>query len=305
VRKKILVIGDIILDKYIRGSVVRISPEAPVPIVDVEKKESRLGGAANVAANIATLGGKVDLVGVIGKGRAGANLLDLLDDLGVGRAGVLQAAIPTTVKTRVTANHQHIVRYDNKGAEPDGPAHRFIQSFIENHVHEYGVVVVSDYNKGIVSNGIIDEILKNIDDDAWLIGDPSQHKAHLMKGFNLITPNMNEACTITGISPGILEPEKIAQRVLAQIGVFGCLVTMGAGGMYLDSRNGANGLRKHYESQAREVYDVTGAGDTVLATIAHYLAESDDLDEACHQANKAAGVVVGKLGTATVTEEEL
>ena len=303
--KKILVIGDIMLDRYIRGSVLRISPEAPVPVVDVEKYESRLGGAANVAANIATLGGKVDVVGMMGKDRPGIKLLGMLNDLGVRTRGILLAdSITTTVKTRVTAQHQHIVRFDNKGTVDTGPAYRHMKSFIESHIKDYSVVVVSDYNKGVVTQGLIDIIKLHISDDAWLIGDPSKDQPQLMSGFNLITPNMVEAAQIAGTS--IVTPvDTIAANIIKKLPVHGVLVTMGPDGMYLDSRDGYQWEKKYLKAEAQEVFDVTGAGDTVIATIAYYLAGGSDIREACFMANKAAGIAVGKLETATVTQEDL
>ncbi|HWR59487.1 MAG TPA: D-glycero-beta-D-manno-heptose-7-phosphate kinase [Thermodesulfovibrionales bacterium] len=300
---RILVIGDLVLDRYIWGRVSRISPEAPVPVVEVTDDNFMLGGAANVANNIVALGGKVTVVGVAGKDRAGQVLGQLLDERGIVHE-IFEDSRPTTMKTRVIAHNQQVVRFDREDRKGiSGGILRDIRSFLKHAVHEHSAVIVSDYKKGLVSQNLIREILKAVKPKKkFLSVDPKVGHFHFYKGVGLITPNMAEASQGSGVE---IKDEKSLIRagktLLSRLSCGAVLITRGEEGMSLFEREKIT----HIPTAARHVYDVTGAGDTVIAAFTLAFASGATLQEAALIANHAAGIVVGEVGTAVVTPEKL
>jgi rfaE bifunctional protein kinase chain/domain len=302
-KSRILVIGDIILDRFIWGRVNRISPEAPVPVVEVTDDNFMLGGAANVANNIIALGGKATVAGVVGKDRAGDVLQQLLNEKGIGSA-LFEDSRPTTLKTRVIAHHQQVVRFDKeekgkilRGAMDD------ITAFLRKAVPLHNAVIVSDYSKGMVSRELIRGILKiTRSQHTFLAVDPKVGHFHFYKGATLITPNLMEASQGSGVEiRDIASLVKAGKSLMERLSCGAVLITRGEEGMSLFEK----GRITHIPTAARHVYDVTGAGDTVIAvfTLAH--ASGASLEEAAVIANHAAGIVVGEVGTAVATPEKL
>ncbi len=308
---KVLVIGDIIIDHFIWGSVTRISPEAPVPVVNVGKEELLLGGSANVLRNIISLGGEGALCGLIGSDSMGERVLDLVESLAAGGQGIIQGRRPTTVKTRVIAQGQQVVRFDREQTgEPSPETFSGLISYLQGHVHEFDAVMISDYAKGVVHEQLMIELRRLLERNAGKTGrnlpvivDPKPVNMHCFVGSTVITPNHHEASQMSGIR--IHDEQTLlaaARQIQDDIGCEGVLITRGEAGMAL--LQGDRDLVT-IPTTAKEVYDVTGAGDTVAATLALGLASGCSLAEAALLANHAAGVVVGKIGTACVSREEL
>jgi rfaE bifunctional protein kinase chain/domain len=306
----VLVVGDVMLDEYITGAVERISPEAPVAVVNVRDVEHRLGGAANVTANVRALGAKAYLAGVVGDDGFGRMLRERIAASGVDdSAVVVDAARPTSVKTRVIAQKQQIVRYDreSKAALPGPVATRLLQK-IRAILPKVQTVVLSDYAKGVLEPAVAQAILKmaRLAGKAVLV-DPKIKNFASFKGATIITPNYKEACEAASLVAGIhvasqADLERAASKLVATMKIESLVVTKGEEGMYVFTP-GRPPL--HIPTAAREVYDVSGAGDTVIATLALGLAANAPLPEAAMLANHAAGVVVAKFGTATVSRQEL
>lgn len=302
----LLVIGDLILDHYVMGRVSRISPEAPVPVVHVESETLRLGGAANVFNNILALGGKVDLCGVIGADESGRLLLKELGKSRSGRGGVIiDHDRPTTRKSRVIAHNQQIVRYDMEGRqELKGTLQKRLLRYVESRIRELSCIVVSDYAKGVVSAALMLEltrmaVLRKIP----VIVDPKVEHFSYYKGVTVITPNHLEATQAAGLHGDDDQTIDQAGTVIRQrLGCQSVLITRGEKGMSLFE---GEGTAWHLPTQARQVYDVTGAGDTVIGTLALALATGASMREAATLANHAAGIVVGMVGTATVSPKQL
>ena len=298
----VLVVGDVMLDRFIVGRVTRISPEAPVPIVRFESEHVRLGGAANVAHNIAALGGRAALVGVVGADDAGARLSEQLAAIGVGVDGLVpDPARPTTEKVRVvTERHQQVARIDyERDADCTGPVERAIVDRIARVRGAAKALLVSDYLKGVVTRPVI-EALRNA--RVPLVIDPKIPHLACYAGATLVTPNHHEAETATHMRVRTDDEAREAGRAFRKAAQCeAALITRGEHGMWL-SQDGAEGT---IPSVAREVADVTGAGDTVVATLALALAAGATLAEAAALANHAAGVKVAKFGPATVTPDEL
>lgn len=300
---RILVIGDLVLDRYIWGKVSRISPEAPVPVVEVTDDNFMLGGAANVANNIIALGGEVTVAGVAGKDRAGQVLTQLLKDRGIG-CEIFEDSRPTTIKTRVIAHNQQVVRFDREDRKGiSGGILKEITSFLKHAVHEHAAVIVSDYKKGVVSRALIREILRPVKQmRKFLAVDPKVGHFHFYKGVGLITPNVAEASQGSGVE---IKDEKSLVRagkaLLRRLSCGAVLITRGEEGMSLFEKEKIT----HIPTAARHVYDVTGAGDTVIAAFTLAFASGATLREAALIANHAAGIVVGEVGTAVVTPEKL
>jgi len=303
---RILVIGDIIVDHFIWGTVSRISPEAPVPVVNVTREEMLLGGGANVLHNIYSLGGKAVLCGVIGNDEMGGRLQQLMIDLGAPISGLVQGKRPTTVKTRVVAQGQQVVRFDRE--QTGVPAEQTISAmlaFIDEHLIDFDVVIISDYYKGVISQPLMHHLLhrvKLLEQEKGrripVVVDPKPDQPSRFIGATILTPNHLEAEKMSGI-PINTEPELIEAAEILQH-KFSCeavLITRGESGMSLLER-GKELIT--IPTMAREVFDVTGAGDTVIATLALGLAAGASFAEAATLANVAAGIVVGKIGTATV-----
>jgi D-beta-D-heptose 7-phosphate kinase/D-beta-D-heptose 1-phosphate adenosyltransferase len=305
-RASVLVIGDVMLDRFLVGRVDRISPEAPVPIVAFDHEENRVGGAANVAHNVAALGGRVDVVGLTGADEAGERLAGELRDRDVSSAGlVVDRTRRTTLKTRVvTTRNQQVARIDYEtDGEASGDAE---QAVIERAValaEDAGVIVVSDYLKGCVTPALMTALAACARQRQLpLLVDPKIPHIHYYAGATLITPNHHEAETAAHMrirTQGDARAAARAVRERAQSA--GVLITRGEHGMWLLDAE----YEGHLSATAREVADVTGAGDTVLATLALALAAGASSAEAARLANHAAGIVVGKFGPATVSPEEL
>ncbi len=302
----LLVIGDLILDHYVMGRVSRISPEAPVPVVHVESETLRLGGAANVFNNILALGGKADLCGVIGADESGRLLLKELGKSRSGRGGVIiDQDRPTTRKSRVIAHNQQIVRYDMEGRqELKGTLQKRLLRYVESRIRELSCLVVSDYAKGVVSAALMAEltrmaVLRKIP----IVVDPKVEHFGYYKGVTVITPNHLEATQAAGLHGDDDRTINQGGAVIRQrLGCQSVLITRGEKGMSLYE---GEGTPWHLPTQARQVYDVTGAGDTVIGTLALALATGASMREAATLANHAAGIVVGMVGTATVSPKQL
>ncbi|MEK7869495.1 MAG: D-glycero-beta-D-manno-heptose-7-phosphate kinase, partial [Nitrospirota bacterium] len=298
--------GDLILDHYVMGRVSRISPEAPVPVVHVESETLRLGGAANVFNNILALGGKADLCGVIGADESGRLLLKELGKSRSGRGGVIiDHDRPTTRKSRVIAHNQQIVRYDMEGRqELKGTLQKRLLRYVESRIRELSCIVVSDYAKGVVSVALMTELtrmaaLRKIP----IIVDPKVEHFSYYKGVTVITPNHLEATQAAGLHGDDDQTINQAGALIRQrLGCQSVLITRGEKGMSLYEGEGTSW---HLPTQARQVYDVTGAGDTVIGTLALALATGASMREAATLANHAAGIVVGMVGTATVSPKQL
>jgi len=304
---RILVIGDLIIDHFIWGSVNRISPEAPVPVVNVTRENLLLGGAANVLNNIYALGGKGEMCGVIGQDIMGNHLLELLQTLGSPTLGIIKSDDrPTTKKTRVIAQHQQVVRFDREKSGPLPPeVLKEIFSYLEKNLSSFQAVIVSDYHKGMISAELMALLMRKIKDQKNIpvIVDPKPHLLERFSGATILTPNLAEAEKMAGISITNEDELREAARLIKEkLGCAALLITRGEAGMALFEGDKEPLL---IPTMAREVYDVTGAGDTVIATLALGLAAGLDYAEASILANRAAGIVVGKLGTATLTPEEL
>lgn len=296
--KKIGVIGDLILDKFIFGDVERISPEAPVQVVLISKEMSTPGGSGNVLANVSALGGEAFAIGVVGSDSAGYELSKKLTGLEVDVSGIFQNHKRTIEKTRVIARSQHIVRIDHEDTTTiDQDTEQKVLEFIQNNIHKWDVVIISDYAKGFVTENIIREVIAlSKRDDRLVVGDTKPKHVGFFKGVSLLAPNSKEAREISGVDDIKEAGEKIRELLDCNI-----LVTQGSEGMTLFERD----QEYHFPAKAREVFDVSGAGDTVMATLALCLAAGFSLPEATVVANHAAGIVVGKIGTATVSIEEL
>ena len=302
----ILVVGDLMLDRFIWGSVRRISPEAPVPVVEVERESQHLGGAANVVSNIVALGARAVPFGVIGAD-ANADLLEAeFRRDGVDTSSIVRdAARPTTTKTRIVAHNQQVVRADRELRDPIGPeVEDAIERAFAAHLDEADGVVVSDYDKGLLAGGLLARLLAR----AGVRGipvclDPKVRRFSAYRPVTVITPNHHEAEAATGLRASTdAELEACARAIREMLDGPSVLITRGEAGMSLLD---ASGVATHVPTTAREVYDVTGAGDTVIGTLALALAAGASMVEAAVIANYAAGIVVGKVGTATTTAAEL
>ena len=290
---RILVVGDVILDSYLIGKVERISPEAPVPILEVEGEEFRLGGAGNVAKNLSSLGVNTLLCGVIGKDEPGSILKSLLADNGV-EAFLVEDDRPTTKKTRVVSLNQQLLRIDWESREKvEGESLKKLREFIRK-VNVDGVIV-SDYAKGVITQEVIQEIRsKGV---FWAV-DPRPVNKALYRDAFLMTPNEKELRELMKpLSGGV---EELGEKLREELNLDTLVVTRGPKGMTLFRE-----YIKHFPARARKVYDVTGAGDTVIATLTAFKLAGASWEEACELANICAGIVVGEFGTASVKPEQI
>lgn len=302
----VLVIGDIIADHYVWGKVERISPEAPVPIVDVQRESYMLGGAGNVANNILSLEGNVRICGVVGRDEMGRWITHSLRVQGVDTSGVVvEDGRPTTKKTRVIAHSQHVVRFDHEcRREITTEAEDIILEYVKNHIKDIRVVVISDYAKGVVTRYLLKRLLElALENDIDVVVDPKLKHFDYYIGSTIMTPNTAEASMASGLNIGDEESlHRAGEILLKQSGSKAILITRGEHGMNLFERSGEV---THIPAVAREVFDVTGAGDTVVSTIALALAAGASLKDASRLANYAAGIVVGIIGTGTVRKDQL
>ncbi|HSE40302.1 MAG TPA: D-glycero-beta-D-manno-heptose-7-phosphate kinase [Acidobacteriota bacterium] len=301
---RILVIGDFMLDHYVTGRVDRISPEAPVPVVDVEGESYRLGGAGNVVMNALALGAKTIPIGVIGNDWAGKMVSDLLGEQNISSGGLIETPRSTTLKTRIVAHQQQVVRVDREQRElvDEATEQKLADNFTHN-LDQADAIIVSDYSKGTLTPSLLSKILpaarlKN----KLLCLDPKVRHFSSYTPVTIITPNQAEAASVLGY-PIVNEDDlkAAAKRIQQMIDCKALLITRGDKGMALF----AEGKLTHVHAKAREVYDVTGAGDTVVTSLCLALAAGADVLSAVEIANAAAGVVVGKIGTAWVDPEEL
>ena len=305
-RNKILILGDIMMDRYFWGEVDRISPEAPVPIVNVKKETLLLGGAANVAMNIKTLGDEPILIGVMGEDSRADTFKELLVGNGIGDSGiVLDKNRPTTIKTRIIANNQQVVRADHESVEEiDGEIENRIYEIIESRIDDIQGLIISDYGKGVITEGLLIRIIQLCrDKNIFVAVDPKDVHFKSYKKVSLITPNHHEA----GFAYGKRirnenDLREVGWGLLDILQARSILITRGAEGMALFEENEK---LTFLPAAARKVYDVTGAGDTVISTFVSAVAAGADLPEASYISNQAAGIVVGEVGTAQVDKKTL
>jgi D-beta-D-heptose 7-phosphate kinase/D-beta-D-heptose 1-phosphate adenosyltransferase len=295
--QKVAVFGDVMLDEYLYGTVSRISPEAPVPILRVEKKEYFLGGAANVANNISSLGGKAHLFGLLGDDHKSGMIKRMLGEKGISHT-LYDRLKETIQKTRIIASNQQIVRVDSEEANP---IYKDIEKNVRSEMAHINpsIIVVSDYAKGFVTEGLL-SLLKDFAAQSGikLIIDPKPNHKHFYSGAYLITPNTSEAIEMSGVYSIEEAGKKLRDELSSHI-----LITKGKDGMSLFEEGNDKVL--HFPTQAREVYDITGAGDTVAAALSLALSAGASLEDATILANHVAGLVVEKIGTACVLRSEL
>jgi len=302
----LLVVGDIMLDEFIWGTVSRISPEAPVPVVAVNHETLLLGGAANVVNNVHSLGGRALLNGIIGDDRMGKTLTNLLADRGINVEGVVkEPRRPTTVKTRIIAHSQQVVRFDREivdAIHPDNQGR--LLDYVKACSSDVDGIIISDYGKGVVTPELMQFVVDRSRSNGKLIAvDPKMDNFEYYKGVTIITPNNAEAEAAAGKQ--IKDEDslvEVGERLLDRFASEAVLVTRGEHGMVLFERTGKT---TKIPTVAKEVYDVTGAGDTVIGVLTLALASGSDFRQAAVLANYAAGIVVAKVGTATVTPAEL
>jgi D-glycero-beta-D-manno-heptose-7-phosphate kinase len=304
--RRVAVLGDLMLDRYLWGRVDRISPEAPVPVVEVERESDSLGGGGNVAANLRALGASPVLFGVIGADEPGTRLLQALADRGVDAASVVRdSERPTTVKTRIVAHSQQVVRADRESrADLAGPARQALLDQLERRLPECEALVVSDYGKGVIHPGTLETAIGLARRCGLPVCvDPKESHIDAYREVSILTPNQHEAGYVQGrriVDDASLK--EVGWGLQRRLDVAAVLITRGPEGMSLFERDGRY---TYLPTMAREVFDVTGAGDTVASVVALALAAGADFPTACYLSNHAAGVVVAELGTASCSPEAL
>jgi len=307
--RRVVVIGDVMLDHFLFGHVDRISPEAPVPVVRFTRDEYRLGGAANVARNVASLGGRVTLVGLIGTDDAGGLLARELDTAGIDAAALVRDTTrPTTRKVRVvTPRNQQVARIDyEEDAEASGAALQALIAQVTKAARSAEALILSDYRKGVVGQAIIDAAGSAAKSAGIpLLVDPKIPQADRYRGATLLTPNHHEAELMTQLSIRTPDEVRRAAELIHERSGASVLITWGELGMWMLDASRSPVAEAHFAAAAREVADVTGAGDTVVAVLALGLAAGAPLADAAQLANRAAGLVVARFGPATVTIDEL
>jgi D-glycero-beta-D-manno-heptose-7-phosphate kinase len=307
---KVLVIGDIMLDEYVMGIATRLSPEAPVPVVEIQQRNYVLGGAANVAANIRSLGATVFLGGVIGDDLHGKIIQRELTTKGIETNGiVIVNDRPTTVKTRIVVGHQQVVRLDSERPKTlEQAEEEILIKWFRKVVSVSDVCVISDYAKGVITSKMANQAINYANETKKsIIVDPKGFDYTKYIGATILTPNLSEAIQAADLGKdNVIDVEKAGQYLLAILPNSCILITQGAEGMSLFLRDKNDEVRLcQISTEPRRVYDVSGAGDTVVSMIALALAVGFNLEDASQLANYAAGIVVGKPGTATITIEEL
>jgi rfaE bifunctional protein kinase chain/domain len=302
----ILVVGDVMMDRFIWGKVSRISPEAPVPVVVVDHEDSRLGGAANVVNNIHSLGGKGILCGVVGDDEMGQKILKELEEKEIQTQGIFaEEGRQTTVKTRIFANQQQVVRIDRENTDHiRSSTFRSVSKFLIEKIEDTDGIILSDYGKGLLSKKFIRAIIRRANVAKKLVMvDPKFKDYSVYKGATIITPNTKEASEASGIP--ILDElslKKAGRKLLKKLDCDALVITRGEEGMAIFEPHQGPFLVR---TVAKEVFDVTGAGDTVIGTMALALGAGANIKGAAELANYAAGIVVGKMGTAAASREEL
>jgi D-beta-D-heptose 7-phosphate kinase/D-beta-D-heptose 1-phosphate adenosyltransferase len=302
---RVLLVGDMILDRYQHGATERISPEAPIVVLAATREEHRLGGCGNVAANLAALGAVVDCVAVVGDDEAAARVRALLTEVGLSTNGlVVDRSRPTIRKTRVVAQNQQLLRIDEEQVRPlSAEVESALVQRIEAAVGRADIVVVSDYGKGVLTDGVLERLCRR-ETGPRVIVDPKGRQYARYRGATLLTPNKLEAETATGIAlDGDDGIRRAAMALCEMAGLHAAIITLGARGMYCSLADGSR--EWSIPATARSVYDVTGAGDTVIATLAFALAAEADLETAMRLATAAAGVKVQRFGVVAVTPQEI
>jgi rfaE bifunctional protein kinase chain/domain len=301
--RRVVVVGDAMLDVYLRGDVDRISPEAPVPVVRVKERKLALGGAANVANNIVTIGARCELVAAVGDDHAGATLREMLRQVKTDTRSLVSVARPTTTKTRVVARSQQLVRYDEEeDSDLSGAETERLLAALQVAIKEADALVLEDYNKGVLVPPVIRQAIDWARESGIpVIVDPKYKNFFAYRGATIFKPNRRELESALGAEVDLEHPEALP-ATFERLGVEHLLLTLGERGMALIAADGEIG---RIPTTAREVYDVVGAGDTVTAYLAAILAAGGTPAEAAIVANFAAGIEVGKLGAATVTRTEV
>lgn len=298
-RTRVLVVGDIMLDRYWFGQVDRISPEAPVPVVRVARKEDRLGGAANVARNVAALGAQVSLVGVVGADEPGEEVRRLVSQEGIACQILTDTDTPTTLKMRVLGRQQQLLRIDFEDHPADGSVNDIIER-VRGLINDHDIVVLSDYSKGVLSQ--VEKIIAlSRAAGVPVLVDPKGQRYERYRGSTMLTPNRAEMRDAVGQWDSEDDLQRRAQDLRTRLELDALLVTRSEEGMSLFTDQGTDRVAAY----AHEVFDVSGAGDTVLATLAVGRASGMSWKDAMYWANRAGGIVVGKLGTSVVTPKEL
>ena len=304
---KILIIGDVMLDRYWWGSVSRISPEAPVPVVQLEKTSLAPGGAANVAVNVANLGATPCLVGIVGNDDEGKYLASALRKSNISSDLLLALKErPTTVKTRIVAHNQHVVRIDNEKADFLQPAEEeSVWQSIENELNKVDLILISDYAKGLLSRSLLSRLItKAKENNKQILVDPKGKDYSKYAGATVLTPNRREAQEACNFEENQIADDitLAGETLISELNLQALLITQGENGMTLFQ---GNEKPVHFQTKARTVYDVTGAGDTVIATLAVALAAGANLLQAAELSNISAGLVVEEVGTTTINQEKL
>jgi len=299
-RSRVLVVGDSMLDRYWMGEVNRISPEAPVPVISVTHEEQRMGGAANVAKNIASAGGHPQLLSIVGNDEAGHQLEYMLGESGIQSRLQFDADMKTTVKLRMVSRNQQLLRADFESTPGDEALQAGLQSYSDNLL-QTGVVLVSDYGKGGTRN-IAQMIEAATAQNIAVYIDPKGQDYSAYRGATLITPNLHEFQMVAGDVHDLQDIDHAAQHLMQSLHINSCLITLSERGMILCRQDDTP---LHQPTRAREVFDVTGAGDTVIAMMALACSAGLNYEDAMILANHAAGVVVSKMGTATASLDEI
>ncbi|QWR78570.1 D-glycero-beta-D-manno-heptose-7-phosphate kinase [Candidatus Magnetomonas plexicatena] len=302
--RHILVIGDIILDHYVWGKVERISPEAPVPVVDVERESYLLGGAGNVAHNVVSLGASVTVSGVAGDDYNEAVLSSLFKERGIRTEGIYRDERPTTTKSRVIAHGQQVVRFDKESRAAIGKsALKHITEYVGDNLDKFDAIIISDYKKGVITQGFIKFLVdKTVGDHKFISADPKVGHFQYYHGLSMITPNKKEAQEGSGVAIEDKQSlERAGKKLLKTLNLNSVLITRGDEGMSLFYETQVH----HIPTVAKAVYDVTGAGDTVISAFTLAYVSGASLVESAVIANHAAGIVVGFVGTAVTTVDAL
>ena len=301
---RLLLVGDVMLDRYLVGAVERISPEAPVPVLHVQRSFNRPGGAGNVAVNIAAMGGVPDLIAAVGADDAGRQLATVLEEDGVtGNGLVASATAPTTVKTRLLAGHNQIARFDEETPLTDPATRDRLVALVQEHLPQADVAVISDYAKGVCDASVCRAVIDAARGRGIpVIVDPKGHDFSRYAGATVLTPNRAETAAVVGFPVRSPDDAVRAGQILRRdLGIDAVVVTLGEQGMAVVAADGSSVI----PTQARQVYDVTGAGDSAVATLAVALGRGIELSAACFLANVAAGLQVARVGTSRVSWDEM
>ncbi|KPA18301.1 cytochrome C biogenesis protein CcdA [Candidatus Magnetomorum sp. HK-1] len=302
----ILVIGDCMIDEYVWGKVDRISPEAPVPVVEVKRDNATLGGAGNVVNNLAVLKASVSIIGTIGSGMNGKRLREMFQAIEVNTDGLIEDNTrSTTIKTRIMASEQHVLRIDRENVNP--VSNKIADAVLRNvrdRIEDVDMVIISDYGKGLLTPMLLQSLITlAASHKKQVLVDPKGYNYEKYQGASLITPNQKEAAQASNMDIADMSSLICAgQNLIENVGLERLLITCGKDGMVLFE---PNTQPYHIETRAKQVFDVSGAGDTVVSVMGLTLAAGATYPQAASLANSAAGIVVGKVGTATISQEEL